>query len=1095
MQIEEVPLAPEAATVGLDIRVVGNDSGEKISILSGTLARLDRDAPHYRGGYSDCNTFYLQAASGTKGGSSGSPVVDIHGRAVGLNAGGKNKAASAYYLPLERVVRALNMLRSCALPDGTWQAPKIPRGDLQATFIFKGFDEVKRLGLRVETEAEVRAAQHAAGDSLSGKSTGMLVVESLVPGGPAADGALEPGDVLVRLDDKYLSDFLSMEDLLDNQVHNGGKVVVEVERGGVPLRAELAVQDLHAVTPSNFLEFGGGSIHELGYQMARNNRSPVGQVYVAEPGYLLGKAGCHKHCIITSLAGKPTLTLENFISALLELSHGQRVPLEYFTFDERFRRKHTILTIDWNYYGLPVRWQRDDAHGVWNPTTLWPLPVKKQAMEEEKATEAASNAAAVGTAGIAGGIALKKVADVDDDTLPRSPRLASPRIQPSCARRPPRKPESSTKDPAANQPEVAGKNALHQSRLAAPLPLAIPRQHSIPDVAASDDLEKHQAGVTGQCEDNRLQSCEDAMLSPAAIAALSSSDSAGLDTFRAGEGTTTPVSLLPENKDGSSGPAEWRTGLEERLRSAMVAVDVEIPLIGLADGVHSRAFSGCGIIVHLSKRLGLVLVDRNTVSIGIGDIMLSLGAFPAEIPARVRFLHPLHNFSVLSFDPEDLSEEAQRLVAPVMLAASPPLRRGDSVELVCLSKSLRILHRTSMVTNPAMPVLITQADVPRFRAVHEEVIKLDQDFGVLYSGVLTDRKGAVRALWGSYAEQVDKEEREWTAGLPSSVIKPWIKELITRLDPPIELSLSACEDKDKDRILSKAIPLPPPVGLPPSVRVLDAELEPLLLSKAAQFGLPTDWVARLMSLDPERRQVLRVKSTVAASHAQEVLRDGDMVLAVAGQPVSSFGDVENIIKAYEEERNSGKGIKGGNSQSPEERSRSFSDQVGLETNITSTDHSVAPAVPLTIFRSGEVSQVSVRLGIEDGLGTDRLVQWCGAQLQAPHRAVRERGFLPESASGVYISRWHHGSPSHRFSLYALHWIVEVNGVPTPDLDAFLAAVEPLEDGADVRLRVVHFETTKPKVLTLKTDLRYWPTWELRLDAAKGEWSRIEIGRK
>lgn len=56
--------------------------------------------------------------------------------------------------------------------------------------------------------------------------------------------------------------------------------------------------------------------------------------------------------------------------------------------------------------------------------------------------------------------------------------------------------------------------------------------------------------------------------------------------------------------------------------------------------------------------------------------------------------------------------------------------------------------------------------------------------------------------------------------------------------------------------------------------------------------------------------------------------------------------------------------------------------------------------------------MAVRLGCEDGMGTRRIVHWCGAQLQAPHRGVRELGYLPPSA-GVFISRWHHGSPSHR----------------------------------------------------------------------------------
>jgi hypothetical protein len=43
--------------------------------------------------------------------------------------------------------------------------------------------------------------------------------------------------------------------------------------------------------------------------------------------------------------------------------------------------------------------------------------------------------------------------------------------------------------------------------------------------------------------------------------------------------------------------------------------------------------------------------------------------------------------------------------------------------------------------------------------------------------VLTDEQGRVRALYASYAEQINKEEREWCAGLPTHAFSKVVEQL------------------------------------------------------------------------------------------------------------------------------------------------------------------------------------------------------------------------------------------------------------------------------------------------------------------------------
>lgn len=349
---EGIQLRPDRATVGRDIRVIGNDAGEQLSILSGTLARLDRGAPEYgRGNYNDFNTFYIQAASSTSGGSSGSPVIDVNGNAVALNAGGSAQAASSFFLPLDRVVRALEYVQRGETP---------PRGTLETTFVQQPFDELRRLGLQQETERRVRKSD--------ARETGMLVASLVQPGG-AADGLLQPGDILVRINGELVTGFPEYEQYTDGNV--GEVLKLDIERGGRPMSLDVSVTDLHSITPAKYLEFGGAVLHDLSYQQARHLHRPQNGVYVANPGYVLNRSGIPRGAVITGVNGEDVHNLKQFEKHLLAFKQGERARIRFFDFQEPRREVLAVLTMDWRWFPAN-HCVRNDETGFWNCEAMAP---------------------------------------------------------------------------------------------------------------------------------------------------------------------------------------------------------------------------------------------------------------------------------------------------------------------------------------------------------------------------------------------------------------------------------------------------------------------------------------------------------------------------------------------------------------------------------------------------------------------------------------------------------------------------------------------------------------------------------------------------
>ena len=345
IQPSELPLDPAGAVIGREIRVVGNDAGEQLSILAGTLARLDREAPEYGyGKYNDFNTFYFQAASGTSGGSSGSPVIDIEGRVVALNAGGATGAASSFYLPLTAVTRALKFIEA---------GKPVPRGSLETVFKYTPYDELRRLGLNSGTEARIRSAYP--------KLTGMLVVEDVQPGS-AADGVLAPGDILVGIDGKPIPEFFALEDVLDS--HVGQQINVEMQRGRDIVRHSLGVQSLSSITADEYIEFGETVVHTLSYQQARHFNVPIKGIYVANPGYVFGSAGIPRAALISSFNGKRVDDLKEFEAALADLADGASAPVRYVSLEDPRAAQLKVIRMDRRWF--PARkCKRDDISGTW----------------------------------------------------------------------------------------------------------------------------------------------------------------------------------------------------------------------------------------------------------------------------------------------------------------------------------------------------------------------------------------------------------------------------------------------------------------------------------------------------------------------------------------------------------------------------------------------------------------------------------------------------------------------------------------------------------------------------------------------------------
>lgn len=197
----------------------GSPFGFKFSMSEGIVSGLGRSARTLMGQYGISN--FIQTDAAVNPGNSGGPLVDIHGRVVGMNVaiatasetgGGPGEsgqsAGISFAIPLSTIETRVEQL-------------------IAGTPIVPGF-----LGVTYADRPRV-----------DGQDRRGIPVESVAPGGPAAKAGLEAGDLITEFNGQATSDWGVLRSLITTS-RPGDKVTIKVLRDGKELALDVVLEEM-----------------------------------------------------------------------------------------------------------------------------------------------------------------------------------------------------------------------------------------------------------------------------------------------------------------------------------------------------------------------------------------------------------------------------------------------------------------------------------------------------------------------------------------------------------------------------------------------------------------------------------------------------------------------------------------------------------------------------------------------------------------------------------------------------------------------------------------------------------------------------------
>lgn len=198
----------DSLQVGDPVMAIGNPFGLASTVTAGIISAKGRRAVVENVNYQD----FLQTDAAVNPGNSGGPLVNMKGEVIGINTAilGPTYQGISFAIPSALVRHVYDQLMSTGKVDRGW------------------------LGVSMQELTPELA------EKLELKSTNGALVSGILPGAPAEQAGLQPGDVIIRWKDKAITDPIQLGfEVASTKI--GEKAPVTVIRAGKELTLNVTV--------------------------------------------------------------------------------------------------------------------------------------------------------------------------------------------------------------------------------------------------------------------------------------------------------------------------------------------------------------------------------------------------------------------------------------------------------------------------------------------------------------------------------------------------------------------------------------------------------------------------------------------------------------------------------------------------------------------------------------------------------------------------------------------------------------------------------------------------------------------------------------